>query len=249
MKWLFGRVGVMMGSLSFSGDALARLAVDPSFSGASGQYLQSNNGSLMTAQSSKASYDDKKQSSSGRIQWRQSSWSTKKSLRFFGEDQREDHRISSCASRSGGTAAVTLRAVGRASGVSHNAPYKHFANRDALLSATAARDFQKLAATFTAFAQERVQPLTTLKRALQMFSEYGRGYPNRYQLLFSDLEIAKQGRIAKGSYGLLLGICDASLRVPAGWSSACSAYSCTGRVALRFRAWPDRPPGQRPHED
>jgi hypothetical protein len=53
-----------------------------------------------------------------------------------------------------------------------------------LLSAVATRDFQKLTATFTAFGQERVKPLTELKRALQAFSEYGRDYPHRYHLLF-----------------------------------------------------------------
>ena len=92
----------------------------------------------------------------------------------------------------GGAAAVTLRAVGQASGLSHNAPYKHFENRDALLGAIATRDFQKLAATFTALGAERIKPLTKLKRALQAFSEYGQDYPNRYQLLFSDPEIARQ---------------------------------------------------------
>ena len=92
----------------------------------------------------------------------------------------------------GGVAAVTLRAVGQASGVSHNAPYKHFANRDSLLGALATQEFQKLAAAFTAFGQDKLLPLTKLKRALQAFSEYGRDYPSRYQLLFSDPEIAKQ---------------------------------------------------------
>ena len=93
---------------------------------------------------------------------------------------------------SGGVGAVTLRAVGQASGVSHNAPYKHFENRDSLLGALAAQEFQKLAAAFNAFGQDKVLPLTKLKRALQRFSEYGRDYPSRYQLLFSDPDIAKQ---------------------------------------------------------
>ncbi len=93
----------------------------------------------------------------------------------------------------GGIASVTLRAVGQASGVSHNAPYKHFENRDSLLGAVATQEFHKLAAAFTAFGQSKVQPLTKLKRALQAFSEYGRDHPSRYQLLFSDPEIAKQG--------------------------------------------------------
>lgn len=38
----------------------------------------------------------------------------------------------------GGPAAVTLREVGRQAGVSHNAPYKHFASKEELLAAVAA---------------------------------------------------------------------------------------------------------------
>ncbi len=60
MKWLLGKLGVTMGSLNFSGDALARIAVEPDFAGATGRYLQSRNGSLVTARSSKASYDEQK---------------------------------------------------------------------------------------------------------------------------------------------------------------------------------------------
>jgi AcrR family transcriptional regulator len=40
----------------------------------------------------------------------------------------------------GGPAAVTLREVGRRAGVSHNAPYKHFADKEELLAAIAARE-------------------------------------------------------------------------------------------------------------
>ena len=60
MKWLLQKLGVTMGSLEFSGDALARIAVDPDFSGTAGQYLQSKNGSLITSRSSKASYNEQK---------------------------------------------------------------------------------------------------------------------------------------------------------------------------------------------
>jgi AcrR family transcriptional regulator len=93
---------------------------------------------------------------------------------------------------SGGEAAVTLRAVAQASGISHNAPYKHFRDRNALLAALATREFVLLTESFRKLGQARVKPLKKLKRALQAFSEYGRDHPFRYQLLFSDPEIAKQ---------------------------------------------------------
>ena len=57
-KWVLKRLGVTMGSLSFSGSALARVAYDPSFADGSGRYFQSKNSSLIEARSSEASYDE-----------------------------------------------------------------------------------------------------------------------------------------------------------------------------------------------
>lgn len=45
-----------------------------------------------------------------------------------------------------GMAALTLRAVARRAGVSHQAPYNHFADRDALVAAVAQEGFERLAA-------------------------------------------------------------------------------------------------------
>ncbi|MFI9383621.1 TetR/AcrR family transcriptional regulator [Kutzneria sp. NPDC052558] len=45
----------------------------------------------------------------------------------------------------GGVEAVTLREVGRQAGVSHNAPYKHFPSKEALLAALAARELERRA--------------------------------------------------------------------------------------------------------
>ncbi|HEY6341318.1 MAG TPA: TetR/AcrR family transcriptional regulator [Bryobacteraceae bacterium] len=122
---------------------------------------------------------------------------------------------------SGGEAAVTLRAVAHASGVSHNAPYKHFEDRNALLAAVATRDFAMLTKTFERLRQERVKPLTKLKKALRAFSEYGRDYPQRYQLLFSDPDIAKQeGELPKAAmasfsaFSELVGECQAAKLLP-----------------------------------
>ncbi len=60
MKGLLRRLGVTMGSLSFSGDALARVVADPTFMDASGKYLQSKNGTFLEARSSKMSYNEAK---------------------------------------------------------------------------------------------------------------------------------------------------------------------------------------------
>nr|WP_163541454.1 helix-turn-helix domain-containing protein [Occultella kanbiaonis] len=46
----------------------------------------------------------------------------------------------------GGPAAVTMREVGRRAGVSHNAPYKHFADKESLLATVAARELDAYAA-------------------------------------------------------------------------------------------------------
>ncbi len=60
MKWLFKKLGVTMGSLSFSGDALAKVLADPMFTNGSGKYFKSKNGTLIEARSSKVSYDEAK---------------------------------------------------------------------------------------------------------------------------------------------------------------------------------------------
>ena len=46
-----------------------------------------------------------------------------------------------------GPRAFTLREVSRRAGVSHNAPYRHFASKDELLLAVASEGFERLAAT------------------------------------------------------------------------------------------------------
>src|SRR6266404_3557169 len=43
-----------------------------------------------------------------------------------------------------GPAAFTLREVARRAGVSHNAPYRHFPDREDLLAAVAAQGFREL---------------------------------------------------------------------------------------------------------
>ena len=58
VKWLCKALGVTMGSIPFSGDSLADVAIGSRFADASGKYIQSHNGQLIEARSSKVSYDE-----------------------------------------------------------------------------------------------------------------------------------------------------------------------------------------------
>lgn len=93
---------------------------------------------------------------------------------------------------SGGEDAVTLRAVGHASGISHNAPYKHFKNRDALLAAVATADFAMLTKAFEAVRQSSIKPAGKLMKALSVVIDFSVEHPARYRLLFNDPAIAAQ---------------------------------------------------------
>jgi AcrR family transcriptional regulator len=55
--------------------------------------------------------------------------------------------------RTGGAEALTLRAVAREAGVSQTAPYRHFADRAALVAAVAEDGFRRLLARLTAAAR------------------------------------------------------------------------------------------------
>lgn len=91
---------------------------------------------------------------------------------------------------SGGKSAVTIRAVAQAVGMSHNAPYKHFEDRRALLSAVALQDFAVLTNAFAEVRQLRVEPLAKLNQALRVFVSYAQEHPARYRLLYSDPDLA-----------------------------------------------------------
>lgn len=84
----------------------------------------------------------------------------------------------------GGQEAVTLRAIAVQVGVSHNAPYRHFRDRSALLAAVAERDFVSLRAAFEHAAQADASG--ALRTATRAFIDYGLAHPARYRLLFSD---------------------------------------------------------------
>src|SRR5581483_2004496 len=83
----------------------------------------------------------------------------------------------------GGPAAVTLRDVGRRAGVSHNAPYKHFASKQDLLAAVASRELDRQSRAMAA-AKDRGRPVEAIRRLMHGYIRWARAYPQRFRLTF-----------------------------------------------------------------
>jgi AcrR family transcriptional regulator len=87
---------------------------------------------------------------------------------------------------SGGPDAVTLREVGARSGVSRGAPYRHFADKESLLTAVAAESWQRVGDQMHALQTDtRLPPADTLRAALDILITVSREQPYLYQLMFS----------------------------------------------------------------
>jgi len=83
----------------------------------------------------------------------------------------------------GGPSAVTLREVGRLAGVSHNAPYKHFTDKQELLAAVAARELTHHDTAMQALAAEH-PPAEVLRAMMHGYLDWAARYPARFKLTF-----------------------------------------------------------------
>jgi AcrR family transcriptional regulator len=87
---------------------------------------------------------------------------------------------------SGGPDAVTLREVGARAGVSRGAPYRHFAEKESLLTAIAAEGWERIGDHMHALqADPRLQPGDKLRAALSGVITVSRQQPYLYQLMFT----------------------------------------------------------------
>src|SRR6266568_162944 len=90
----------------------------------------------------------------------------------------------------GGTEAVTLREVGHRSGVSHNAPYKHFADKEALLAAVAARELARrtssMSAAMAAARADGLPPQEAVRAAMRGYVAWALEFPQRFKLVYGS---------------------------------------------------------------
>jgi AcrR family transcriptional regulator len=85
----------------------------------------------------------------------------------------------------GGPDAVTLREVGALAGVSRSAPYRHFANKETLLTAVATIAMTELGDTLDHLVAQDDPPQQSLRAALLSLVTIGRARPHVYRLMFT----------------------------------------------------------------
>ncbi len=89
-----------------------------------------------------------------------------------------------------GPAGFTLREVARRAGVSHNAPYRHFPNKDELLAAVAAQGFHELGEAMAGAAQAGSTALERLQRSGCAYVAFALRRPEHFTVMF-DAPVVK----------------------------------------------------------
>ena len=110
-----------------------------------------------------------------------------------------------------GLGELRLRAVARRAGVSHNAPYRHFAGREMLLAALAADGFAMLGEV-----QREAAAAAGLRGMGEAYVRFALEHPQRFRLMFGgQLAIAKHPQLREVATRVFEGLSGAlSDRVP-----------------------------------
>ncbi|MFM7449343.1 MAG: TetR/AcrR family transcriptional regulator [Leptolyngbyaceae cyanobacterium] len=89
--------------------------------------------------------------------------------------------------REEGISDLSLRQVAKRVGVSHNAPYRHFEDKDALLAAVAAQGFQSLITAMETVCQTLPQDSSQRLEAIGIaYVMFALEHPFHYRLMFGD---------------------------------------------------------------
>ena len=107
-----------------------------------------------------------------------------------------------------GPAGFTLREVARRAGVSHNAPYRHFPDREDLLAAVAAQGFRELNEAMLEAVTHRRSSVGRLKGAGLAYVEFALRRPEHFTVMF-DAAVSKHRtpdstEAAEQAFGTLL---------------------------------------------
>jgi AcrR family transcriptional regulator len=102
--------------------------------------------------------------------------------------------------------------VGRLAGVSHNAPYKHFADKQALLAAVAARDLARNSESIQQAVRRKRSARAALSEAMGRYIAWALEYPERFRLVFGrwTVESPELTVAASTAQAALIGLVEAA---------------------------------------
>jgi AcrR family transcriptional regulator len=112
---------------------------------------------------------------------------------------------------------VSLRELASELGVSRAAPYRHFANRDALLATVAARGFEDLIKAYEGAANAPGDSLDRLRALSRVYFDFARDRPGLFKLMFESEFLARDRPPA-----VLIGPADRAYHLL--WEAVAAAY-------------------------
>jgi AcrR family transcriptional regulator len=87
-----------------------------------------------------------------------------------------------------GAPGLSLREVARRAGVSHNAPYRHFADKEAMLAAIAEEGFLQLTSALEEAALQRPDdPVGQLAETAWAYVRFGVEHPQHFDVMFTSI--------------------------------------------------------------
>jgi AcrR family transcriptional regulator len=101
-----------------------------------------------------------------------------------------------------GPKGFTLREVARRAGVSHSAPYRHFASKDELLQAVAEEGFQRLSESMEEAIEDGATAMERLQLSGSGYVEFALRWPNHFAVLFDLPRVLPGCGDAKNPAGL-----------------------------------------------
>ena len=86
-------------------------------------------------------------------------------------------------------ASLSLREVARQAGVSHAAPYRHFADKEALLAAVAEEGFRVFGQCLATASDSVTDPLKRLEAIGMAYVQYALAHPIHYRVMFGSYNV------------------------------------------------------------
>ena len=122
-----------------------------------------------------------------------------------------------------GVAALSLRDAARRAGVSHNAPYRHFADRDALLAALATEGFAMLGEAMRGHAGKQMG---------EAYVSFALAHPQRFRLMFGGVvPMAKDAELQEAAAATYRALVEAFKDLPRPELAAAAAWSLVHGLA------------------